>query len=175
MHSGLDRMGRAGALALLLLPPICFAAIRMGARTYCEHAARNDAQQRQILANLPEMERALVHARMALQPLRATPTGEPGRAEELGRWMLDVAKTQKIGLNGLNINPGQSDPLTPAMQADFRCEEDLHGIIRLLQNLQSDSRIVIFESVRMRQANHHDRMRYLMEARLRAHTVTLLN
>ena len=176
MRSGLGKFGPVGMLAMLLLPPLVYATIRVSAHMYHRRVAHNDEDARVLLARLPEMEAALTQARTALEPFRTGVPGEAGRAEEFSRWLLKTARDEKVDLQGLAVTP-VNDPvsLTPALTAEFRCEKELAGIVRLVRGLQgSEERIIVFDSLKLRLLGPQVPHRYALDVRLQAHLVVAM-
>jgi hypothetical protein len=174
MRSGLGRLGPLGIAAVLMLPPALYAVARYGAGHYCARTVRADAANRHLLACLPAMDLALQQAQSALRPFREGAPGDPGRAEVFGRWLIETARPAGVDIQGLTIQPvGQADPLTPALSADFRCEQEMADIVRLLQSLQADTRIVLFDSLRLRLVPRQTPPLYVLDARMRAHVVAV--
>jgi hypothetical protein len=162
--------------ALLLLPPLFFATLHIGARMYCARIIQRDEADRLLLARLPEMEAALTVARNALKPFHAGKPLEAGRSEEFSRWIMEAARNEKIDIKGLTVTPvNDPDSLTPALTAEFRCDDELADIVRFVHNLQDrDARIVLFDSLQLNLIGAQIPHRYSLSIRMRSHLVAAL-
>jgi hypothetical protein len=162
--------------ALLLLPPLFFAAMHIGARIYCGRIIQRDEADRLLLARLPEMEAALTVARAALRPFHAENPIEAGRSEEFSRWIMETARNESVDIKGLTVTP-VNDPasLTPALTADFRCDDEFADIVRFVHTLQDrDARIVLLESLQLNLIGAQIPHRYSLSIRMRSHLVAAL-
>lgn len=176
MRSGLAKLGISGIAAILLLPPLFLVALHIGVRTYCTRTISKDTSARLLLARLPEMNAALIQARVALKPFQIEDPIDASRSAQFSRWIMETARNAKVELKGLVVTSlNEPASLTPALSAEFHCEDKLSNIVHLVYNLQDrDMRIIVFDSLQLTLLDAQVPQRYTLNMRLRSHLVAPL-
>ena len=173
MRSGFDRIGYGGLILTILVPGALYLLIRYGTAAYCVREEDRLTSRRNLLAGVPAMETAGREARQTLAGFRRGAPGDPGGTEELGRWLRDVGKHQGVEPRELAISkdPG-ADPLVPSLRATFHADAHIGRLLLFLHELQDDPRLVSFEALHLRRADHPPG-HYSAQMLLQAHAVAV--